>query len=657
MMVKEKKYRIVCLLFLFIITVILVCHATYKLEPIGESDDYMIATVALERHFSLKITYDDILQAQKDFPEYSWYFMDSWEKGMPAFFSMDGENKYPWYMGTYSFLCIPMKKVLKVFGLNQGYAYAITNIISVVCALIKVLRLKRLSYKRKLMLIGLLGISPVWGYIHWPSAETFIFSCMIFSLSYLYEKRYNLAALFFSLMASLNLAVFAYGLAIIIDFFYRMYSEEKIEKKHIKEILCVAWKQRKRIFLLFLSFLPSLFTYVYNYVNFGTLNLQNELGLATLVGYPRRVLSYLFDLNIGFVAYIPIIFLIYLIVTLIHMIKKQWEAFLYFFAFIGVVALYSVTYHMNCGMDGLPRYSLWTMPIILFYFSLYAGIDSRKYIKEALYVIGFCSIIVTFMLTNNRVSVLHFTCVAKAVMSTMPKLYNPDYTIFISRGEQIPGGYTPYSESVPKEIALGENYEDYLPVFYCDSSGYVKKILTIPEFKDTLLSSIEGDDEGIEYIRRCTDSRSNTRKLYYINIGSKYKISIRQTGLNSRFAYTYGDTIKHNSKIPLSFLHTTDGKEYIDGELEVSEEVYQYGPYLKIAKGTYTVKVSGENLVNAVPSVTYGGGKGNLEVKIHKKTDTELEYSFNADSNYDNIEICLYNSSKNRVTIREIEVK
>lgn len=114
---------------LCVITAIFFALSTSKLEAIGESDDYMLATEALQNHFSLRITEEDVKQAKIDFPEHAWYFQNSWDAGMPALFSIKDGEVYPWYMGTYSLVCIPMKICLQFLNLNQSYAFPLTNAI------------------------------------------------------------------------------------------------------------------------------------------------------------------------------------------------------------------------------------------------------------------------------------------------------------------------------------------------------------------------------------------------------------------------------------------------------------------------------------------------------------------------------------------------
>lgn len=109
---------------------------------------------------------------------------------------------------------------------------------------------------------------------------------------------------------------------------------------------------------------------------------------------------------------------------------------------------------------------------------------SKKWINRIVAITLIISTVLTVGITRERTTGLMLTGVSQWVMDHFPGLYNPYYTIFISRVEKIAGGYTPYQEKVPEAISLGENYSDYLPVVYCDDEGNVRKILTIPELSE-----------------------------------------------------------------------------------------------------------------------------------------------------------------------------
>ena len=142
------------------------------------------------------------------------------------------------------------------------------------------------------------------------------------------------------------------------------------------------------------------------------------------------------------------------------------------------------------------------------------------------------------------------TGVSQWVMDHFPGLYNPYYTIFISRVEKIAGGYTPYQEKVPEAISLGENYSDYLPVVYCDDEGNVRKILTIPELSEETLQYFEGSEKEMSNLQSRIVDKEEQKKLYYINL--KGNIKIKDQYFNEKFSYAYGSQLKPSGRIPLS---------------------------------------------------------------------------------------------------------
>lgn len=645
----EKYLNKISIGLLFFITVIFFALATYRPEAMGESDDYMLATEALQNHFSLEITEQDVQQAKKDFPEHAWYFQSSWDAGMPALFSLDDENVYPWYMGTYSLLCIPMKICLEKLKLNQSYAFALTNAILAIIALWGCYSRLRISSANKLILIFMLGFSPIWGYIRWPSAEVMIFAFVILSLIFFSRKNYYLAGLFVSLAGTMNIAIMALGMFYIIDFIKNTYLQHCIEEKNVFKIIL---KERKKIILLVLCFIPSLITPVFNYMKFGLINLQSILGFATKDGYLNRAWAYLFDLNIGFLPYFAISFISFCVMIVIGLMRKQWSSLIYGGAFFGTVSLYSITYHINCGMTGLPRYSAWAFPILVFYLIVETNF-SVSWKKNVYLVVFFFSTVFTFKVSTLFTDNLTQTPVAQFVLDNCPELYNPDPSIFISRVAKISGGYMPYHRNVPEAVAMGTNYDDYLPVVYCDKKGNVRKILVIPEIADGVISYFDGTNDEMNCIREQVIEKKNSGGAFYVN--SKDEVKIKDEFYNDRFAYTYGTRLKPSSKIPLGLLRVNDSGEIKNCSIVLSPQGFQYGPYFPLDKGMYRVHISGTNLLSFSESVLLDNSITDI-VEI-EKTNEKIVYEF---ANYDDaasVEIRGLNEGNEIIEIYTYEIE
>lgn len=646
---RESIINIAGIIFLHLITLFFIGLALHTKGAIGESDDYMLTTVALQNHGSIRITEADVNRATKDFPEHAWYFQSSWEKGMPALFSIKEGEVYPWYMGTYSLSCIPAKVFLEMFGLNQSYAFALTNVAFAVLALWICWRILKASPLQKLILLFMLSFSPIWWYIRWPSAEIFIFSLVVISLTFFANKQYHWAGLTISIAGTMNIAVMALGLAIIID-----YIKETCQKYFVqgeRNIWKIMRSEKKSIFLLVVCFLPSLITPVYNIIKFRIMNLQSILGFATGAGYVNRVTSHLFDLNIGFLAYFAISFSLFIAIVCWGIIKRRWRILIYGFAFLMMVMLYSITYHINSGMVGLPRYSTWAFPVFAFALVLENGFVRKRavYILNGLLVI---STFLTIFIVCEKKTELEPTNISMYITTKFPELYNPYYPIFISRFAGIGGGYTPYQESVPEALALGTNYEDYLPVICCDSNGSIRKILIIPELAEKLTLYIEGSSEDMEELQKKIDEIKNSKQLQYINLHSDLRI--KSEYLNFRFAYTYGKTLKPAGPVPLSYFKVTDTGKITESSITLPPGAFQFGPYLPMSKGDYKIIVNGKGLEQLYVDALIDNEMP--DIVLLKQSDDQIQYSLHLDKNADSIELRGQNIGDKTIEISSIQI-
>lgn len=648
---QSSKLERVGPILLFIFTVWFFLLAVQAPEAIGESDDYMLTTVALQNHGTLQITYEDVQRAMVDFPEHAWYFQDSWEKGMPALFSLDGENVYPWYMGTYSLSCIPLKLCLQVTGLSQSYAFPLTNAAFAAAALWVCWFCLRASTLRRLLLLAALGISPIWWYIRWPSAEVFIFSMVSIGLVFYANKNYHLAGLFISIAGTMNIAVMAIGLFMIVDYIKSTYS--MYAKKGQKNVFKIIWQQRISVGLLILCYVPSLITPMFNLTNFGIINLQNVLGLAVADGYIARVLSYLFDLNIGFLPYFLIAFpaFIALLVINVALGRERWLSFIYAGAFFGTVLLYAVTYHINCGMDGIPRYSSWTFPVFIFYLFLYGTV--RPGFVKAIGTFGaVASVMLTLSVVAPRTVELGQTWVARMALNYLPQVYNPYPASFVSRVAGVSGGYLSYEEELPPTLFA---CNDQLPVVYCAENGDVRKILTVADLNDELEQYFEGSDEAMQKLRDATGKERQGKKLYYINFSPNEPLTIKDQYLAGKFIYTYGDTIKTGS-IPLTLFSVSEDGAISEDSVKIpAQEGFMYGPYLRMEKGTYTITISGAYLDDVTPDV-FAETNQIIEIDILSQSSEQIQYCCTLRADKKKVELRAFNKGENTAQIFDVTV-
>lgn len=502
----ESITKIVLALFSFLLVLGALLTPT---SPFGESDDYMLTTISLEKRFSQFIIHSDIEQAKIDFPEHAWF----WDN-----YDLVKTNKagvfHSHYFGTYSFVCIPMKWFLKLFNFSQSYAFALTNALLYILTLLIVYFYLRLSPKNIFLTILLLVCNPAIVYIWWPSAEVFIFSCMVISLVFLSNKNHKLAALIVSLSATVQPTVLIFGLIIIVDYiFHNEYHKIRLSNFNWKVIKNITIK----LLQLSIYFFPVYFMLIYNLVLFPYLNFTS--GYLKVSGFWERFYAYLFDLNFGLLIYFSIALLLFFILVIIGIFRKNRVSFLYIIAFLGMIANVSFWGHINCGMAGITRYGMWIFPIAIFYLTTqYEVLIWNKRVKDIfiglLILSAFlsASIVRIYGMFNatNAIAYTYMTPIAKIVLNNYPGLYQPLPSTFQSRVNHEDGGYY-YSK----------------PVIYSSSEGYVKKILVTPETASMLNDTLIGRNEDLNFLKSKIEEIRKSKGFNYINFDKDKKIVVK----------------------------------------------------------------------------------------------------------------------------------
>jgi hypothetical protein len=296
-------------------TLIWVCLTTTF--PVGESDDYMIASITLQNHLSLEILESDIEQVSVDFPEHYEYIKSIWDNG--GFLNTEDGRLYPFYFGTYSFLCIPMKILLKLLGLSQSYAFAISNVLFYVGALIFVYC--KLGCNRKIVFLTLLLLTcnPACAYLTWPLAEILIFSLVVVAAVCLANKRHHASAIFISIAGTLNPTIMAFGFFVIVDYILDI---ALVKDAATKNIILRCIKNKNGIFLLILCYCPFIISILLNYIKFGAIIPQLLYGFNRTDKWLERFWAYFVDLNFGFLPYFTIPLLLF-VVLIVHGVYKR----------------------------------------------------------------------------------------------------------------------------------------------------------------------------------------------------------------------------------------------------------------------------------------------------------------------------------------------
>jgi len=425
----------------------------------GESDDFKIASISIVNHLSTTITDEDIEQCKREFPEEN-FRLDNFNVGSSTF----NGKLISFYFPIYSIVCLPIKKIISMFPINipLNYCFLYVNLIFYIVMLLFVLNnLKEISKLNRMIVVFLLAFSPAMEYINAPTYEVFLYSLVACSAILLYRKSYIYSALLGSIAASANIAISGFVFFIIISYIYEMLKSQKKEKWFL-----ICFQNIKNISLLAVCCLPILIQLLYFRILIGSFSpVQNA---AEFTGIIPRFFVYLFDFNLSFFAYYPLLLIIFIIGLVYFIKKKQWNNIFFVCGILFSMLIYSVMVHINCGQESMHRYNVHILgPFLIFLGVIITTQFPVKYIKTiTITIITSLFISNGVYLLNSKYSHVEFYTIPKIILNNIPQLYNPYPYTFISRTLHIDGGYLDLKEK---------------PYFYFDDYGFIRKILVTRE--------------------------------------------------------------------------------------------------------------------------------------------------------------------------------
>lgn len=544
--------------------------------PTGEAGSFTLATVSLIESGDFVITeeeYEQTIQLMPSHKSYlDWYFHDFMPKD-------DDGNRYPWYFGIYSILCIPIFVLLNLLHLDVTYSFAITNALLLSGALYVVYRACELSKGLRLLLVLFLGFSPVIRYIQWQSYEVATCSFVMVSMVFWFTGRRNLGALCLALAGTMNPTAMAFGIFMILEYFFERLQEDCWDvAKFVRR--CVAdWKE---IGLYALCFVPCLVPVAITYWYFESFNMVAMTGITDYAGAPSRMLAYLFDLNLGLLPYVPLLLVLFVAVGLCAIYKGAWK---YVFAVVGVVATiaaFSLTFHINCGMTGIARYNSWLMPMMLctVVFAVQTKVFIPKLCSTAITALGlsvcWCLFTVGVVAYGDlKGHAFYWSPYAEKVMSVAPQWYNPLPSTFNCRTNHIDGGYT-----------ITE------PVIYEGQDGYVRKVLVPTALGvDALDNLVVGEQDQAVFAKEC-EKLQTEKEFCYLNF------PLGTTILNAQ-PYTLGTEI--------IFTPENNGTKYFRGGISSVEGNFAWSDGLQSKLRLNVGTVTDDIEAHFEFSVVYGG--------------------------------------------------
>lgn len=582
---KKNKILKWYLLIYFFVLMVLCMNVTP--HPTGEWDDYSLMTVSIINERNISISSSDVEKAKELFPSLASAY-ESY--GLSGSYTRGGKE-LAWYFPTYSAVCVPMVFLLKCIGVPAEYAFQLTNLVLLILMLYIVLKNTKLDSRLKTFLIPLLSINPIIFYLTWMSSEIFIFVFISLAMMFWYTKEYKKSAVMISIAATMNTVILFCGIIMIADYLYGLW--RKLDGKGVRNKLEQAVEKKYWLDIIQYGccYLIGLIPMVYFYYHTGHINLTagTPAFLSVGDGIGPRFIAYITDWNFGILPYYNFLFIFSIILIFVALYKKNFQYLGKMISFYGIMLLYSIMVHINCGMSGIARYNAWNAVIMIwavciFVYELGEHVK-RKWILSIASLLTLISLSVIIVMYGpmeaSHTSYFTMTPIAQWVLSNVPQLYNPLGSTLYSRTEGVDGGYG-YST----------------PMYYINENGYVTKILANENDVSKIKETVTGSTKELDWLFSKLDKLDEDNK--YITISTDREIQ--------KFIYTLGEKIdfsETDNYVVNSFGHDDSGE--ISGnkilmKFKIKDACFQWVHSVINLSNAYsdeskiTIKVNGEEV-------------------------------------------------------------
>lgn len=414
-----KDYKMVIIVSAILLFAI--CGVNTEYRWYGDGPEYWLMITSFINHGTFAFNESEIKLANEilnlDIGNLGYALVDDRIRG---YFLADNGLRYCYHFWFYSLLgCIPYI-VVKSLGLKLASVFFVYNAGLIVVLLWYILYKMNLTDKSKIALAVFSVINPVLLYVPWTHPEVFIYVFFLLGIFCLYERKIICGTLCI-VIASYQGTVLA-----MIPFFIFMYA---LLKKYDKAIVL------KLGICCLITLLPSAFYYYH----FGTFSLISKSGAANIAFISlEKIWSLLFDLNFGYIAYVPIILGIFFYSCFI---KKYPWAIAALIVFLLTALGTSVQKNWNPGMMYIHRYCIWLLPLLILGIMDFLLNNKHKKKIIAIYLATGLIFLGAPLYRYNVFDYLDFHPLARSVIMTCPSIYNPEKETFIERSLRMEGGY------------------------------------------------------------------------------------------------------------------------------------------------------------------------------------------------------------------------
>lgn len=419
---------------------------------------------------------------------------------------------YGYHFFAYSASAVPAKFLLSIVGGNEALAFQLTNIFLLVFCVYFLLYKTSPNWKQRIFIGVSFVLTGTMYYIDWTHPELFSGVFVLLASVLFLEKRFSLSALFSVIASWQNPSAAALALFAIPASFYEYHRANGTS-------LCREFfiKNASLGFIVSLASVP----YLFYYLNYGTTSMIVRSGAinTNLISFSRAI-SFLFDLNQGWVVAAPgilvgwILVFPYLMRRVMVICREHHlsdglsvrHGLLLLGSLLMLVPTLSQV-NWNSGQTVEARYAYWTtipLLVLLAHILEQMKIENKAEVRAFARVTSDAVIVIqvivsAFYMTysDNETRLKPFV---KKLWQHYPSLYDPEPQIFIDRihGRKNNG-----------------------PVAFKDSEGFIRKVLIFkasrPSFEEILCGAggrLIGDDGALVEVNKIQFKKHPTFQDY-----------------------------------------------------------------------------------------------------------------------------------------------
>jgi hypothetical protein len=399
----------------------------------GDAREYLLMSESLANHASPDLRPEDV--ASFDGLCRRAGIAEPVESRLIGYYEAANGGRYSYHFWAYSLAVVPVKLVLRALGADELRAAQVLNALLMGGLLAFVAWRAPLDETRKLLLNGLLFFSPAAWFILWPHPEVFSFALTAAALVLRLRRTFRAAILCTALAALQNPQLMLLAALLWLEAVVRL----RIRLRPVFALRASArWRDAVGHTL---PALPFLLHPLFFYARFGVMSVVAREATSLAKLSPSRAWDLVFDLNLGLLPYVPLAVLLYFLVVA----RAAWTdrsqgspVVRLFFVFVALLLVNTLQWNFNHGSSGPSRYVVWMMPIL--FVTLAAEMTGRAFLAAlGLAVAVQAGIVASRGGLIPRYDYLQHSPVAAYVLDRWPRLYDPDYEVFIKRTLHVEG--------------------------------------------------------------------------------------------------------------------------------------------------------------------------------------------------------------------------